>query len=250
MQNIRIDKITSLQNKFIKELVKLKDNKKEILTTGLMLVEGKNVIDIALQNNLVVNILTVNPDRWNNKKVIEVTPEIISKISFLKNSNKDLALIKLPLFQELQFKKIVFLEDIQDPTNLGAIIRSAKSFGFDAIFTTKKSVFKMNSKVISSSQGAALSIPIFQVEAKDFIKKYNYNYYTTDLKANSLPIDKVDFKNPIAIVFGNEGKGISDIWSNIDNKQNFIIPITKFDSLNLAVSASICLYEVNRNNII
>ncbi|NQX84042.1 MAG: RNA methyltransferase [Mycoplasmataceae bacterium] len=235
--------ITSVNNPLIKKLYKLRDNKKQQLSDGIILVEGKNNIDEARKLNLVEFLLTTN--EIDNNKDIRVTENVIKKLSSLKNPDTTIAVVKLPVYESKKYKRVIFLEGIQDPGNLGTIIRSAVAFNFDAIYLSKNSSYLYNQKVISSSQGAIFMIPIFQMDLLKAIDLYDYNVISTHLSEESEFIDKTNFPESFAIAFGNEGTGISsELLSR--SKSNVSIKISNIDSLNVAIAASIAMFEISK----
>lgn len=235
--------ISSVNNPLIKKLYKLRDNKKQQLSDGIILVEGKNNIEEARKLELVEFLLTT--DEVENNKDIKVTENVIKKLSSLKNPDSTIAVVRLPLYESKKYKKVIFLEGIQDPGNLGTIIRSAVAFNFDAIYLSKSSSYLYNQKVISSSQGSIFMIPIFQMDLLKAIELYDYNVISTHLSEESELIDKVDFPESFAIAFGNEGSGISPELLSL-SKSNVSINISNIDSLNVAIAASIAMFEISK----
>lgn len=241
-------RINSVTNDKITYFYKLK-NKKYILKNNLFLIEGKNIIAEAIKKNLVSTILIINQNEYQDFKgeKIIVNQKIIDKLSFNKNSNNAIAICKLEdnlfLDNDLLFNKIIILDKIQDPKNLGSIVRTAYGLGFEAIYLTDQTVFPYNHYVISSSQGAIFLLPIFYLRNFNFLKNYQKYLFVIDKNATKLSeIKKSDEK--IALIFGNEGNGISTDFFNIDQKtvKTYIPLVNNFDSFNVSIAAAIALY--------
>ena len=169
--------------------------------------------------------------------VAEISPVKIHDEDFLyEKNNKE------------KFKKIIVAVNIEDPHNLGAILRSAMAFGVDAlIFTARKST-QITSTVISSSAGAALKIPLVRIgNTTDSIlrlKEHGYWIYGTCVdQDNSSSLDKIEFHEKSVVLVGNEGKGLSDkVLKHCD--YSVYIPV-EFNSLNVSVATGIVLYQMS-----
>ncbi|MBZ4203743.1 TrmH family RNA methyltransferase, partial [Mycoplasma tauri] len=140
--------------------------------------------------------------------------------------------------------KVVFLDDVQDPGNVGTIIRSSLAFGFDTIISN---VNFYNEKIVRSSQGSIFKVNLINyknpVEIINEYKKKGYKTYATVLDQEAVEFKKVIFENNnIIVILGNEGKGIRQEILNISDKKIYI-PID-FESLNVAVAAGIILCKI------
>jgi 23S rRNA (guanosine2251-2'-O)-methyltransferase len=169
--------------------------------------------------------------------VAEICPVKIHEEDFLYEKNN----------QE-KFKKIILAVNIEDPHNLGAILRSAMAFGVDAlVFTARKST-QITSTVISSSAGAALKIPLVRIgnttDSVLRLKEHGYWIYGTCVdQDNSSALNKVKFHEKSVVLVGNEGKGLSDkVLKHCD--YSVYIPVD-FNSLNVSVATGIVLYQMS-----
>ncbi len=238
-----MNKITSLQNPYIKELAKL-NSKKNILKDGFFLIEGKNVITEAYQKGrlekLLITDLTIFKT-FNLEKIL-VTKGIIAKISANVSNTEAVGICKIipnsPDFNS--YKKVILLDGINDPGNFGTIIRTAYAFNFDAIFTINDSVFEYNSKVIRATQGALFDIPIYHLETLEKLKDYKTFRFVINKKAKELhQIENSQEK--VLLVFGNEANGIDPKTLEILKGEDVFIKINNIDSLNVAISAGIAM---------
>ena len=140
--------------------------------------------------------------------------------------------------------KILILDNIQDPGNLGTIIRSAVAFNFDTIVTSIDTVDLYNPKVVRSTKGMLFNINIINRNLETFFKDLkDYTIYGTDV-TNGIDITNEKIPQKFAIIIGNEGKGISEKVKKYCHKFIYISMSDKCESLNAGVSASILMYEV------
>lgn len=249
--------ITSVNNSYIKELMKLKqkkyrDEEKRFLVEGYHLVEmAKGCLEIVL----VTKKEDVNK-YGNGIQYILVKDEIIKKLSDTKTpqgiigvckikDNKD---IKEIINRNNSNKKdlVVMLDGLQDPGNIGTIIRTSLSFGVNTIVFSDTCVDCYNEKVIRGSQGGIFKINMLKGKLIEYISEYRkckYDIIGTSLN-NASSLDEVDINklnNKKVIVFGNEGNGVSEeVLNNTDI--NLYIPINDMESLNVGVAAGILLY--------
>jgi len=186
--------------------------------------------------------------------VIEISEQELNKISSLKTPNQVLAVVKIPepnLDANLFLSLNIALDNIQDPGNMGTIIRTANWFGVTTIFCSTDTVDAYNSKVIQATMGAIFRTTIIYGDITHFIneaKKHGQPIYGALLDGNN--IYKTDLKNNGLIVLGNESKGISKPIQNlIDNKiriPNFPEESSEMESLNVAIAGAIVLAEFRR----
>lgn len=233
-------KIESINNNHVKEWTKLQ-NKKYRDVTGLFLVEGEHLIKEAEKNNLIKEIISLdeslNADYY-------VTTEIMKKISTQVSISKRVAVCFKK--KELEIgSKLLILDGIQDPGNLGTIIRSATAFGFKDIILSEDSVDLYNEKVIRASEGMIFNINILRRNLSIFLDsiKNNYTIYITDVENGKNICDIKNIKN-IALVIGSEGQGVKE---SIKSYANYFIKIqmdSTCESLNAGVAASILMYEI------
>ena len=168
----------------------------------------------------------------------------MKKLSNLSNPPKILAIAKKIEEREITGNVLV-LDDIQDPGNLGTIIRSAVSFGIDTIVASKNTVDVYNSKVIRATEGMLFKINYLKSDLLSFINgnKDNYTFITTDVSSGN-DINDIKIDKPYALIMGNEGSGVrKEISDEIDNKVHIKMnPVC--ESLNVSIATSILLYEL------
>lgn len=242
--------ITSLENDRIKGYVKLKD-KKYRKKSKTFIVEGfHSVLEAYKSGNIIELILEKDEVLPFNVPTIYVTKEIINKISSLETPSNIMALCKTKDEDIKLGNKILLLDNVQDPGNLGAIIRSAAAFNVDTIILSPDTVDLYNPKVVRSTQGMLFHVPIFIKDLSNIIDEIKLNeipVYGTRVEYGEDVVNlKEKDKNRYALVMGNEGNGIREEILEKCDKSLFINMNDKVESLNVAVATSILLYELNK----
>ncbi len=231
--------ITSLTNERVKELVKLNTSKgrKE---AKLFIVEGKHLVSEAKALGIVKEIYTID----ENLEGTLVSEAVMRKICNTNTVVSQIAVCNFIEKNELS-SRILILDSVQDPGNLGTLMRSAVSFGFNTLFLSNGTVDPYNDKVIRSSQGAIFKLNIIIGDIIEFIKSLNdYDIYSTNV-VNGIDVRDINVKKNIAVILGNEGNGISDDVNNL-NLKNIYIKMNNMESLNVAVAGSIIMYEISK----
>ena len=233
--------ITKNQIKLIKSL-RLKKNR---IQSGFFIAEGEKIIDEFLDSKLeVVNIFSTL-DKYNiSDYFISINSSQLKQISNLKTPNKVLGLFKVPKNSEIDLNSnIVALEEINDPGNLGTIIRLCDWFGIKNIICSSNSVDCYNPKVVQASMGSICRVNISYMDFQKLLNSENYNTVAADLEGQNLK-DFTFSENQI-IFFGSESNGFSKkLSSQIDHKITIQRYNDNVESLNLATSVGIILSEL------
>lgn len=238
--------ITSLNNERVKELVKLHDKKYRDMTNTFF-VEGIDLINEAYKNKCLDHVYIL--DGYNNLfsdiECTYVSYDVMKKISKLDSITEYFGVCKKKSNNVTPGDKIIILDGIQDPGNLGTIIRSAVAFNFDTVVLSPDCVDLYNPKVIRSTKGMIFNVNVITSDLSSYIKSLQgYKIYGTDV-INGYNIKNEDIDKNIVIVIGNEGNGISDEVRKLCDKFIYIDMNNNCESLNAGVSASIIMYEVN-----
>lgn len=237
--------ITSVNNNHIKELCKLKE-KKYRDSTNTFLIEGEHLIYEAYKEGLLEEVLPlIGEDFSMDTKTTFISKEVMKKLSSTDSIINVIGVCSKRKEREIG-NKILILEDIQDPGNLGTIIRSSLAFGVDTVVLSPKTVDLYNSKVLRSTQGMIFHINIIVKELVSFIeelKSNSYMIYGTKVDGG-INIKNIDIKDKYALVIGNEGKGMSSSVERLCDKNLYIDMDNNVESLNAGVAASILLYEM------
>lgn len=239
--------ITSVKNEHIKELVRLKE-KKNRDTTNLFLVETKHLVLEAYRAGLIKELILEQNEIFPlDVPITYVSNEVLKKLSSLDTPSKVMAVVEKRKVTNELGKKILILDRIQDPGNLGTIIRSAVAFNIDTIVCSKDTVDVYNPKVVRSSQGMMFHIPIIIKEISGFInelKKEGYKIVGTKV-TNGHDVRVSSIYSHFALIIGNEGQGISKDIESLCDEYLYIKMNGNCESLNASVAASILMYEIN-----
>lgn len=240
--------IQSVQNDRVKQWVKL-HQKRGRDEAQQFLIEGEHLIQEALKENCVDYLLIEEgcAASFDFKETIECSKNVLDKISQNVSGSKYIAVCHFIKTEPIETKRVVVLDGIQDPGNLGTIIRTAYSFNFDCVYCSMDCVDLYNDKTIRSTQGAFFHIPVIRkdiIACCDDLKKDEFKIFGTSLD-NAIPFSDAELFDKVALVFGNEGQGISSsVLAKTD--KNFKIEINEFDSLNVAIAAGICMYRYRK----
>ena len=243
--------ITSLENETVKNLVRLQRKKVRDLT-GTYIIEGEHLIEEAYKVGAVIEVFLQEGEEnpFSDIPTTFVSLDVMKKISTMDTPSSIVALCKKEEVFEITGNKILLLDEVQDPGNLGTIIRSAVAFSMDAILLSENTVDLYNPKVLRATQGMYCHIPILSKNAKEaisYLKEKGFSIYGTNV------VDGVDVrslrledKKKFCLIMGNEGKGVRrEIQEMCD--QNLYIPMnSQVESLNVGVACSILLYELGR----
>lgn len=208
---------------------------------NLFLIEGDHLVNEALKKNLVKELITIN-DVYNFSNTYIVNDKIMNKITTQKSTPTVIAVCE-KLKENISNGNMIILDNLQDPGNLGTIIRSAVAFGFENVCLGDGTVDIYNEKVIRASEGMIFNINVSKLNLETDLfelKSLGYKIIGTKLDSNN---SITNFNNEkVAIVIGNEGSGINQ---NIECDDFITIPMTETcESLNAGVCASILMYEV------
>lgn len=239
--------ISSINNDIVREKVKLKVKKYRDIT-NTYLIEGEHLVSEAINSGVIECVFILKDysfDMPSNIVKYEVSYEILKRLSDNVSTPKIIGVCKKQESDKID-SRVLLLDRLQDPGNLGTIIRSAVAFNFDTIILSDESVDLYNSKVIRSTQGMMFKINIIRrniIEVIDKLKKDNYLILGTDV-INGVEVSSVNIKDKYALVIGNEGQGISDEVKSLCDKMLYINMNSNCESLNASVAASILMYEL------
>lgn len=252
--------INSLQNETIKYFTKLND-KSFRKQEQKFIVEGKHLVEEALKTSLVETIISSDASYLNKVEGVEkylVNDNIIKKMSNTKNPQNVLGIVKMfdtsekVIEEELKNKKssLVMFDDINDPGNLGTLIRTSAALGYNGIILSNTSVDIYNDKTVRASQGSIFKTKIVYTDLKNVIQKLKKNNYTligTSLK-HSVKLEDAPRKDKFVICLGNEARGISEQVLDLMDTNIKLTMHNDVESLNVMVAGSIIMYELAKNN--
>lgn len=239
--------ITSIQNPKIKDLAKLKE-KKYRDECKRYLIEGIHLIEMAkeyLLEILVVDEKIIPKDSYFKKIPVNIVSEdVIKKLSFTKSPQPIIGVCIYFNNEVLLNNRVLLLDNLQDPGNIGTILRSALAFNVNEIVMSKDTVDIYNDKVIRSSQGAIYKLNIVYKDLKetiDILKKNNVKVFGTSL-VNGKNLRSIEKINNYALILGNEGNGVNKELLSITNENIFIEMEDKIDSLNVSIAGAIIMH--------
>lgn len=247
--------ISSTKNEKIKELAKLQTAKGR-KKAGFYLIEGEHLVEEALKEKALIELIVVSSNRMEEYQylleqtevqVLVVSQEVFQKLSMTETTQGILAAVKIENQAEPPCSgRIIVLDAVQDPGNLGTIVRTADAAGFDAVVLGTGTVDLYNDKVIRSMQGSHFHIPVFQADLREYLpalKNQGVEVAVTALHRDSKDYSILQGKSDIAIVVGNEGQGVS---SEVIELADVVVTIPMFgkaESLNVAIASALLMYK-------
>ena len=237
--------VTSLDNKRIKNLSKLLI-KKYRDEESKFLVEGEHLVEEAYKAGVLLEV--VKCDDYIGEYDVPttlVTYEVIKKLSNTQSPQRIIGVCKKLEEKEIG-NKILVLEDLQDPGNLGTIIRSSVAFNVDTIIVSNNTVDIYNDKVLRSSEGMLFHINIIKRDVSNILDElHNNGYILCGTKVDGgTNIKEIEVSEKFAVIMGNEGAGVSDDTLDKCDKYLYIPMNNNCESLNVGVATSIILYEL------
>lgn len=237
---------SSVNNPKIKEIKKLKE-KKYRDKQNLFLIETYHLIEEAYKNNLLKEIYVLEGHTFNFNIPINYVSENVMKT--LSNMPSIPNIIGVCEKKKDSIKgNIVILDDVQDPGNLGTIIRSACAFNIDTIILSKGCADVYSPKVLRSAQGMIFNTNIVIKDIKEeipILKENGYKIYGTKVNGGKI-LKTLEKSEKFAIIMGNEGNGVNKHLLDMCDEYIYIKMNEKCESLNVAVATSIILYELGR----
>ena len=233
--------ILSKNNQKIKDACafKLKKVRQE---KGLFLMEGIKNLDLALTYGNVKTIFTSIglPKIGKDIETYKVNDEVLRKLAVSENPEGVVFVCEMlkPKKDKPEYHKIVYLDQINDPGNLGTILRTAVAFNYDAVVLSKGSVDLYNEKVIAASKGAIFLVDAFVGDISDYQDK---QIIVSTLDENSIPLNECKKPNDFVLVLGNESHGVSEPIIKIANQLVKIEMNDVIDSLNVAIAGAILM---------
>lgn len=248
--------IRSTKNNRVKEWKKL-ITKKGRKKAGLYIVEGFHLVEEAVTHGAPIDTLIVSESiegeglfEFSEEKIIRVSEEVSAYLAETETTQGIFAVIQLP--KENNKTEItgpyLFLDAVQDPGNVGTMIRTADAAGFAGVILGEGTADLYNDKTLRSTQGSHFHLDVRQGVVKEWIRSFQsqgYHVFGTALDENAKSYQHIKPTNPFALVMGNEGQGVRpEILEMTDT--NVYIPIKgQAESLNVAVAAGILMFQLH-----
>jgi RNA methyltransferase, TrmH family len=253
--------ISSVSNSKIKQIVKLTNSRNTRYEQSLAVIYGRHLVEEAL-NHKILHSVFINQHKLddyseiipkiNTQNIYLVNGEVLAKISISDTVADIIGLIQITsgvISDNIYTTDCVILDNIQDPGNLGTIMRSCTACGINNMLLSKSCVDPYNLKVLRASQGLQFRLNIITaVDIIQFICNYKYSVIAT-MPGVKNSIYEYDLTKPAAWLFGNEGAGISDGLLDHISHQLAIPMQGNTESLNVAMAATVCLFEMIRQRL-
>ncbi|MCP3025487.1 RNA methyltransferase [Halobacillus sp. A5] len=245
---LRSAMITSLTNQKVKEWKKLQKRKYRE-REGLFLVEGNHLVEEAIKSHWTVEevILREGITFYQSEEVpvTYVNEKVFNEIAETQTPQGTAAVVKINPHKYEPVSYSLLIDAVQDPGNLGTLIRTADAAGYEQVIVGKGSVDVFNEKVIRATQGSIFHLPVIQDNLEHVIPSLRVDgvsVYAATLE-DSISYKQLDPSSNIALMVGNEGNGIqSSLLEEVD--QNINIPIYgRAESLNVAIAAAVLMYH-------
>ncbi|SDD40771.1 RNA methyltransferase, TrmH family [Terribacillus halophilus] len=245
--------ITSTQNAQVKQWQKLK-RKKERTKTNTFIIEGFHLVEEAIESGWTIDQIILReetelPEWAEHLEPIRVSDHVFKSITETETPQGIAAVVQMQDKKLKRHNRILLLDAVQDPGNLGTIIRTADAAGYDAVYVGEGSADRYNDKVIRATQGSIFHLPVLTADLALLLPELQENGYTVWAAALEGAVDYRDLTAPekTALLVGNEGAGI-DKRLIAQSDMAVKIPIFgKAESLNVSIATGILLYHtVNR----
>jgi TrmH family RNA methyltransferase len=248
--NLLMTIITSKSNNLIKKtkkLLKKKYREQSYLIEGWHLFEEAEKANAEFLNIFVLEDFADRVEHMSN--VTFVTPEVLKELTDSKTPQGIIAEVAMPILPLANLKagRYLVLEDVQDPGNVGTMIRTADAAGLDGVLISDKSADIYNQKTLRSMQGSHFHLPVWRTnvyEACETLQNLGVPLIATTLSKDSVDYKTVKHDGNFALVMGNEGNGISDKMTNQADVLAHIIMPGQAESLNVAVATGIVLFSL------
>lgn len=238
---------SSIDNSKIKDLKKLQ-TKKYRDKKNSFIIEGKHLVLEAYKTNCLKELLLEENELFPlDIETNYMTNNVMNYLSELETPNNIIGICNKKE-GKLQGNKIVYLDYIQDPGNLGTIIRSCVAFNVDTLILSKNCVDMYNSKVIRASQGMIFHLNIIIEDVENIVPKLKdqgYKIYGTNVMYGK-SLKSIEKSDKFVIIMGNEGNGISEVSEELCDEFIYIDMNSCCESLNVGVATSIILYELDK----
>lgn len=253
--------ITSKDNLIIKSTVSLQTSSKARREEGFFVLEGLRICKDAMDNNIEFEKLIITENAFNkhtadikkfqkiSKKSYVIPESLFKKIGNTENPQGIIAIAKIPKINaKISAKgRYIALENISDPSNLGAIARTAEALGIDGIILTTNGCDPYSPKSLRSSMGTLLRMPLFITDnIAEFIKFNNLLSFACVVDSDAEDITNIDFVDGCVAIIGNEANGLITETKNSAYKRITIHMNGSAESLNAAAASAIVMWEMNR----
>lgn len=253
------ERITSRANPLITRLKKLKSRRSARRQEGVFLCEGPKMLAEALKWGAEIEIVVCAegidlPQLPNSVRVVEVPEELLAQVADTETPQGVVFLCKAfnpELDRELDWDRIIVLDGLQDPGNVGTIWRTADAFGADGLVLCNHCADPWNPKTVRATMGAVFRLPVIECELGELaegLRRRKIPLYATALRDDTEDLRAADLQKA-AVIIGSEGRGVSEQALTLCDKTLKIPMTVRCESLNAAVAASVVLWEMAKNTL-
>ena len=257
-------RIESKDNPLIRRLSRLAGERKFRRAQGEMVCEGEKMLREAIASGVSVREIVLGETRQFDTELLsqaeaqgarltEVPESLLARLSNVETPQGLVFVCSQPVFtleRLSQARRLLVLDGLQDPGNLGTILRTADAFALDGIVLCEGCVDPVSPKVVRATMGAIFRIPIVMAkleETAQWLAQRDIPLYATALREDSVPLTAVSLHRA-AVIIGNEGRGVSERGLALSEKQLIIPMAGRAESLNASIAASIVMYEMSRTD--
>jgi TrmH family RNA methyltransferase len=251
--------IISLQNPRVKHIVKLRDDKRQRQRDGLMLVEGRDEIALALASGAQPEAVYLAPELASTPidgiqaETLTVSRPVFEKMAYRENPDGWLAVFPIPKrgLGDIKLGRpplVIVAESIEKPGNLGAILRTADAAGVDALLVCDPRTDLYNPNVVRASRGTLFIVPAVQMtndEALGWLREHRIKILAATPQGR-VDYTDTDLHGPVAILVGTEDEGLTQFWLSSADERVRIPMRGRVNSLNVATATALIVYEVVR----
>ncbi len=244
--------IESVKNPKVKAWKKLL-TKKERDHSGKYLIEGFHLVEEALKEQIVLEVI-VNQDmempahfKIEGTEVVYVKDDVMKAICDTETPQGIAAVCEQQTagMNDMKLEKLLLLDRVQDPGNLGTMIRTADAAGMDAVILGEGCADPYNPKVVRATQGSLFHLPVLKTNLLELIDQLEIPVYGTALEGG-VPFQQVDKADTFALLVGNEGQGVSKDLLGKTTKNLYIPIYGRSESLNVGIAAGILMYYLRK----
>ena len=242
--------ITSIQNQQVKAWKKLKQRKYR-KQTGTFIVEGFHLVEEAYNSNwnietILIQENVVHPEWADKLSITTLSANVFKEIAATKTPQGIAAVVNVKESVMLTTGTTLLLDAVQDPGNVGTMIRTADALGFSQVVLGKGCADLFNEKVVRASQGSIFHLPVIEADLENILsilQKEKYIIWASTLE-QAIPLTEATFTHHTALIVGNEGEGVSRELLELADKKVKIPIAGQAESFNVAVAAGIMMYAI------
>lgn len=241
--------ITSIQNNKVKEWKKLHKRKYRNQEQAF-LVEGVHLVEEVIKSDFLVKELIVREgvemEADPGIPLTEVSDQVFESIAETETPQGIAAVVEQRSFDYEPGRWTLIVDAVQDPGNLGTMIRTADAAGFDHVILGKGTVDPYNDKVIRATQGSLFHLPIFQGDIQDYVRELQEKgtHIWASTLSDAVPYKNLDVPEKVALIVGNEGQGIDDSVAALADERVYIPIYGQAESLNVAIASAVLMYHL------